>query len=130
MKHKGCTSDIQSERNRYIATIFIKMKRSCQYASMYEICEAISEKPADRHYLSEEMGAMIWGRWKATGTLPNNANAYKKKLYHSFIRECTTLYTRGMKNRDVIRYALERSADCLGISPHRVFVILKKKGLR
>lgn len=128
MKHKGSDSETLCERDEFILETFLKLKRSCEYETMYRICEVIAQVSVGRHYISEAMAAIIWAKWKRLRCLPKNTNHYKRMVYESFIRECEKLREQGTSNRTTIRTALEQPAPCLGISPHRVFVILKKRG--
>lgn len=129
MKKKGSESDILNDRDRNILEMFLKLKKTCSYGSMYAICKAISVMPADRYYISEAMAAIIWSKWRRTGKLPI-AGKCKRKLYMSFIQECERISVSKNSNRAIIREALEYKAPCIGVCPDRIFMILKKHGQR
>lgn len=128
MKKKGSKSDTQNHRNRAILKIFQDKKRDCKYESFFAICVAISKMPTHRYYISEAMGVSIWGRWRKTGEIPA-AGKYKGRLYEAFIKECERIQQEeGGTPLAVVRAALECKAPCMGVSPFRIFVILKQMG--
>lgn len=126
MKRKGSKSEILSERDRFIYLSYDKLKRAGNYKTMYDICKELARMPTECHYISEDMGAIVWSQFKKEGSLPERMNRYKRKIYESFIQLCEQLSREGMPNRKVLRTALAMKAPCLGISPYRIFVILKK----
>ena len=131
MKHKGCDSETLKERNEMVVDMFKELKRTCRYRSMLEICKVIALHPVERHYISEEMAANIWRVWKKRRTLPANTRGYKKLLYDSFIKECEKARSKGISQQgEMIRHALVNPAACMGISPTRIFVLLKRKGMK
>lgn len=127
MKHKGCISEILVERDEYIVRLFRKLKRTCQYASMYDICEVMASRPVPRHFLSEKMAYIIWSTWKQTHHLPTGSHPHKRRLYESLVSTCERMKDTGLNNSEVIRRALDEPARCLGISPYGIFAILKKR---
>lgn len=132
MKHKGSISEVLTDRNRVIKDMYRELKRTCDFSSIYSICEAISVMPAERHYISEAMAAIIWSKWKKTHSLPENTSVYKKKVYMSLIEQCEIMRKEkpDASNKNIICESLELPAPCLGISPHQVFIIIKQKGLK
>ena len=132
MKHKGSISEALTERNNIIKDMYRELKRTCDYSSIYSICEVISIMPAERHYISEAMAAIIWSKWKKTKSLPENTSTYKKKVYMSLIENCEKMRREnpGASNKHIICESLELPAPCLGISPHQVFIVIKKNGMK
>lgn len=136
MTYKRYRSEVIYERDNFIVSTFRDIKRTCRYKTMNSICKVIAVLPADRHYLSEEIAYIIWKNWRNNKIIswrnrmvPEEATFYKRKLYESFIAECEKLQKNGMrKNRDIIRAALNCPAKCIGISPHRIFLVLKSRG--
>ncbi len=125
MKHKGSRSETLYERDVFLLKIYRRLKRTCLYRSMGEICRDMAVMPTDRHYLSEKMGAIIWARWRKTRRLPDG-HACKLRLYRSFVTECERLSGEGLRHMEVVRRALERPAVCPGISSGHIFAILKR----
>lgn len=132
MKHKGSISEALTERNNVITDMYRELKRTCEYSSIYAICEAISVMPADRYYISEAMAVIVWNKYRKTKNLPSNTNIYKRKLYMSLIDKCEKMLmdNPGMCYNHIIREILEEPAPCLGISPHQTFIIVKKRGMK
>jgi hypothetical protein len=130
MKKKGSESDTLNHRNKAILKIYKTLKKSCQYESMYAICKAISVTPATRYYISEAMADIIWSKWRRTEQLPMTGR-YKRQMYTAFIKECERISRKeGGSNRSVVRAALDCEAPCIGVSPYRIFVILKQYGMK
>lgn len=132
MKHKGSISETLTERNNVIIDMYRELKRTCDYSSIYAICEAISIMPADRYYISEAMAVIVWSKYRKTKTLPENTSIYKKKLYLSLIDKCERMLKENpdMCYKHIIREVLEEPASCLGISPHQIFIVVKKRGIK
>lgn len=132
MKHKGSISEALTERNNVITDMYRELKRTCEYSSIYAICEAISVMPADRYYISEAMAVIVWNKYRKTKNLPSNTSIYKRKLYMSLIDKCEKMLmdNPGMCYNHIIREILEEPAPCLGISPHQTFIIVKKRGMK
>lgn len=132
MKHKGSISEALTERNNVITDMYRELKRTCDYSSIYAICEAISVMPADRYYISEAMAVIVWSKYRKTRNLPHNTSIYKRKLYMSLIEKCEEMLGNNpeMCYKHIIREILEEPAPCLGISPHQIFIVVKKKGMK
>lgn len=130
MKKKGSESDTLKYRNKAILKLYKTLKRSCQYESMHAICKAISVTPTKRYYISEAMADIIWSKWRRTKEMPMTGRC-KRQMYIAFIRECERIrQEEGGSNRAIVRAALDCEAPCMGVSPYRIFVILKQYGMK
>ncbi len=132
MKKGWIENEMLIERNKLILELYKKMKRTCQYSSVGAICEEIASQPTVRHYLSEQMGVIIWSKWRRNNGLPANIKPHKRKVYLSLIAECERLRGKAsdMNAISIVRKALETPAPCIGIGPHQIFMILKQFNMR
>ena len=129
MRHKGNYSEIKRIRNKVLIGMFKAVKRTCQYNTISEICEALSSQSVDRYYFSEERGYEIYSTYKKKGTIPNGSR-WRKKMYVGFIIKCEHLEKQGMNLRDAVWQALTMPAECIGLSPCRIQDILCEEGIR
>ena len=129
VRRKGNTSDEARNRDKEIISLFKDMRRSMQYSGLYQICKAISTCSVSRHYLSYETAKVILKRYNSSGVYPEG-EGYRRRLYRSFIKNCERI--RRIKPYisadDMIWDALYSKADCCGISPNRIYRVLKKGG--
>lgn len=131
VRRKGNISDDVITRDKEIVVLYKDMRRSFAYSGLYQICKAISGTIMSRHYISYETAKIIYKKYQNTGMYPDG-DGYRRKLYRSFIRSCEREMERNplISEEDMIWRALYSKADCCGISPNRIYRVLKKGGYR
>lgn len=130
MRHKGNISEINIYRNRTIKRLFREIKRSGRCGTVGEICRMIAEMSQERHYISEERAGEVYYRYLKTGEV-HSCSHYTRRLYSSLVEACEHIrQEKGMECvRYIVREAIERPAQCLGISPNRIHRVLREGGL-
>jgi hypothetical protein len=118
---------VQENRNREILYMYRKMRATCDYTSLSDMCNDMCDRPASRYYLSEERARNILLQYERTGRVLCKS-PYKRRLYESFIKEC--MRQRGTLMIDKVRHALDVMAPCLGVSPSRIHTVLTKLGAK
>jgi hypothetical protein len=127
MKTKGDYCRVHNGRNQEILYHYRRMRRTCQYTSLCDICNEIATLPASRFYISEERGKSILLQYSRTGHV-YCSSPYKRKLYGAFIKE--VMAQRRAPLNVKVRRALDKEAPCLGVSPSRIQNILSKMGAK
>ena len=130
MKHKGSKGETCLYRERTIRSLFLQLKRSGAYHTIEEICKEISTMKMDRYYVSEDRARDIYLRYRRTGDIePCSKYAYTLRL--GLVHECERiLKERGMSCiSHIVREAIERPAQSIGLSPNRIARILREGGM-
>lgn len=127
MKNKGDYSRVQRNRNRELLYLYRKMRATCRYTSLSDICKEIALTPVSRYYLSEERGLTVYSQHMRIGVM-HCSSRYKRRLYEAFVEECGR--HKGTRMKDRVRKALDVRAPCVGLSPSRIQTVLTKLGAK
>lgn len=118
-------------RAKRLYDLYLIMKRSGKYASLYDITKELEITPMPIHYISFYTARRIYYRHFEKKQDINYASISKNILYNSFILTCKKLQQQGMTEPNkIISAALLSEAPCIGLSESYIRRILKEQGAK
>ena len=129
MKKKGCISEAQIYRNRYIYAEYEILRATCRFTCVDAIACHISRNSCmPHHFLSDQAAKLAYINYFNHGKIV--AGRFKRPLIESFINCCQRIrkLTGITVSSTIVDLANEMPAPCVGLSSYQVARILHAMG--
>ena len=118
-------------RAKRLYDLYLIMKRSGAYSTLYDITKELSIMPMAIHYISFYTARRVYHRYFLHKKPVRYKSISKSILYNSFILVCKQLRAQGLTDANkIISHALLSEAPCCGLGESYIRRILRAQGAK